>query len=73
MLLLWSLGWTLLRDGSLFSVGGVYLKYFFSRNLKYRRDIVGFAQFMIRCVTHWHFYKFTREATSGRLRIYNSA
>jgi hypothetical protein len=37
-----------------------------------QRGIVGFAQFMNRCVTHWHFYKFTREATSGRLRAYNT-
>lgn len=70
--LLWSLGWALWRDGSLTSVGWVYLKSFFTRHLKYRSDIVGFAQFMNRCVTHWHFYKFTREATSGRLRTYNS-
>ena len=34
--------------------------------------IVGFAQFMSRCVTHWHFYKFTREAIAGRLRAYNT-
>ncbi len=72
LILLWSLFWALLRDGSLFSVGWVYLKYFFSRNLKYRRDIIGFAQFMNRCVTHWHFHKFTREVTAGRLRTYNS-
>lgn len=70
--LLWFLFWALLWDGSLTSVGWVYLKYFFTRNIRYRRDIVGFAQFMNRCVTHWHFYKFTREATSGRLRTYNS-
>ena len=38
----------------------------------YRRDIVGFAQFMNRCATHWHFYRFTRDVTSGRLRTYNS-
>jgi hypothetical protein len=37
-----------------------------------QRGIVGFAQFMNRCVTHWHFYKFTREATAGRLRAYNT-
>ena len=71
--LLWSLCWALWRDGSLRSVGWIYLKYFFTRNLKYRRDIIGFAQFLNRCVTHWHFYKFTREATAGRLRTYNSA
>ncbi len=70
--LLWKLFWALARDGSLRTVGKVYLRYFFTRNLKYRRDIVGFAQFMNRCVTHWHFYKFTREATAGRLKTYNS-
>ena len=70
--LLWSLFRTLVRDGSLISVGKSYVKYFFTRNLKYRRDIIGFAQFMNRCVTHWHFFKFTREATSGKLRTYNS-
>lgn len=63
---------TLAKDGSLKDVGGVYAKYFFTVNLKYRRDIIGFAQFVNRCVTHWHFYKFTREATQGRLRLYNS-
>jgi radical SAM superfamily enzyme YgiQ (UPF0313 family) len=70
--LLWFLFWALLRDGSLRSVGRVYLKYFFTRNLRVRRGIIGFAQFMNRCVAHWHFYKFTREAISGRLRTYNS-
>ena len=70
--LLWSLFWALWQDGSLMSVGKVYLKYFFTRNIKYRRDIIGFAQYMNRCVTHWHFYKFTREMTSGRLRTYNT-
>jgi radical SAM superfamily enzyme YgiQ (UPF0313 family) len=71
--LLWSLFWALARDGSLRSVGLVYLKYFFTRNLKYRRDMVGFAQYLNRCVTHWHFYKFTREAIAGRLRTYNTS
>ena len=70
--LLWSLVRALYRDGALTSVGWTYWKYFWARNLKYRHDVVGFAQFMNRCVTHWHFYKFTREATSGRLRAYNS-
>jgi radical SAM superfamily enzyme YgiQ (UPF0313 family) len=72
LVLLWNLCRALWRDGSLRSVGWAYLKYFFTRNLRYRRDIVGFAQFMNRCVTHWHFYRFTREATSGSLRTYNS-
>ncbi|HKB04481.1 MAG TPA: B12-binding domain-containing radical SAM protein, partial [Gemmataceae bacterium] len=70
--LLWSLFWTLVRDGSLLSVGRVYLRYFVKRNLRYRRDVVGFTQFVNRCVTHWHFYKFTREVTRGRLRAYNT-
>ncbi len=70
--LLCSLSWALLKDGSLFTVGWVYTRYFFTRNLRHRRDIVGFAQFMNRCVTHWHFYKFTRELTAGRVRAYNT-
>jgi radical SAM superfamily enzyme YgiQ (UPF0313 family) len=72
LLLFCKLFWTLLLDGSLFSVGKVYVNYFFTRNLKVRRDIISFAQFMNRCVVHWHFYKFTREAIAGRLRTYNS-
>jgi radical SAM superfamily enzyme YgiQ (UPF0313 family) len=71
-ILTWNLLWTLLRDGSLIKVGGVYLRYFFEHNTRYQRGIIGFAQFMNRCATHWHFYKFTREATAGRLRLYNS-
>ncbi len=70
--LLWSLFWALVKDGSLFLVGGVYAQYFFRKHLRNRRDIIGFAQFMNRCVTHWHFYKFTRELTAGRLRAYNT-
>jgi radical SAM superfamily enzyme YgiQ (UPF0313 family) len=70
--LLWSLCWTLLCDGSLISVGKVYARYFFTRSLRHRPGITGFAQFMNRCVTHWHFYKFTREMTAGRLRAYNT-
>lgn len=72
LILLWSLFWALLCDGSLFSVGSVYVKNYFQRNLRHGRGIIGFAQFMNRCVTHWHFYKFTREATEGRLRTYSS-
>ena len=72
LLLLWALGLALFRDGSLGKVGGVYLSWFVRVNLRYRRDVIGFTQFMNRCVTHWHFYKFTREAVAGRLRTYNS-
>ncbi|MFO7904286.1 MAG: DUF4070 domain-containing protein [Pirellulaceae bacterium] len=71
LILLWSLAWALLRDGSLFSVGSVYLKNYFRRNLGYGRGIIGFARYLNRCVTHWHFYKFTREVTSGGPRKYN--
>lgn len=72
LVLLWSMLKTLVRDGSLFSVGSVYARYFLARRPGGRRGVVGFAQFMSRCVTHWHFYKFTREATAGRLRAYNT-
>jgi radical SAM superfamily enzyme YgiQ (UPF0313 family) len=70
--LLWSLSWALGRDGSLGTVGRIYLRYFLQVNRRYRSDVVGFAQFVNRCVTHWHFFRFTREASAGRLRLYNS-
>jgi radical SAM superfamily enzyme YgiQ (UPF0313 family) len=72
LMLLWALFWALMRDGSLKKVGSVYARFFFQRRIVAQRGIVGFAQFMNRCVTHWHFYKFTREATAGRLRAYNT-
>jgi radical SAM superfamily enzyme YgiQ (UPF0313 family) len=72
LLLIWALFWALARDGSLSTVGSVYAWYFFRRNLRYRKDVIGLAQFANRCVTHWHFYRFTREAFAGRLRTFNS-
>ena len=62
----------LIRDRSLITIGSVYLRNFFQRSLRVRADIIGFAQFMNRCVTHWHFYKFTCEGTAGKLRLFNS-
>ena len=72
LLLMWALVGALVRDGSLWSVGMAYARHYFGRRSAGRCPIVGFAQFMSRCVTHWHFYKFTREATAGRLRAYNT-
>ena len=72
LVLLWNLFWTLFKDRSLRKVGDVYIRNFFKNSLRYRRDVIGFAQFMNACVTHWHFYKFTREGTEGRLRLFNS-
>jgi radical SAM superfamily enzyme YgiQ (UPF0313 family) len=72
LLLLKSLVWTLLKNRSLCTIGAVYLRYFLRSHLRHRRGVIGFAQFMNRCVTHWHFFRFTREATAGRLRLYNS-
>jgi radical SAM superfamily enzyme YgiQ (UPF0313 family) len=71
LILLVNLFRALVQDGSLRSVGSVYVSKFFRGNLRHRRDIIGFAQFMNRCVTHWHFYKFTREAKEGRLKLTN--
>ena len=51
---------------------GCSFRYFFKQMRRYQRGIFGFAQFMNRCVTHWHFYKFTREGTAGKLRLFNS-
>jgi radical SAM superfamily enzyme YgiQ (UPF0313 family) len=72
LLLLQSLVRALIRDRSLINIGTVYLNNFWQRNLRAQADIVGFAQFMNRCVTHWHFYKFTRKAAAGKLRLFNS-
>jgi hypothetical protein len=72
LLLLWALVRALVRDGSLWNVGVTYARHYLGRRTVGRCRIVGFAQFMSRCVTHWHFYKFTREATAGRLRAYNT-
>lgn len=72
LLLLQSLTLALLRDRSLMTIGTVYLRNFVQRSLRVRADVIGFAQFMNRCVTHWHFYKFTREGTAGKLRLFNS-
>lgn len=71
VMLLGALTKTLWREGELTKVGRTYASYF-KTNLKYRRDIIGFAQYMNRCVTHWHFYKFTRLAIAGKLRTFNS-
>ncbi|MFA6413470.1 MAG: DUF4070 domain-containing protein [Syntrophales bacterium] len=72
LILLWNLFRALSKDGSLRTVGIIYIRYFFGRSVGYRNDIVGFAQYMNRCATHWHFYKFTREGVAGRLRLFNS-
>ena len=72
LILAGKLFWALLKDGSLRQVGSVYLRYFFKQMRRYQSGVFGFAQFMNRCVTHWHFYRFTREGTTGRLRLFNS-
>jgi len=72
LILLWKLAVALARDGSIGSVGRTYWRYFWRHNRRHRPGVTGFSQFMNRCVTHWHFYVFTREARAGRLRTYNS-
>ena len=67
-----NLSMALLKDGSLGKVGMVYLRYFVRVNRKVRPGLIGTAQFLNRCVTHWHFYRFTRDAQSGKLRTWNS-
>ena len=71
LILTWNLFWTLFRDGSLKKVGSVYWQNYM-RQRRYQRGVFGFAQFVNRCVAHWHFYKFTQEGTSGGLRLFNS-
>jgi radical SAM superfamily enzyme YgiQ (UPF0313 family) len=72
LVLAWNLFRTLRREESLKIVGGTYLHYFFRDRRRYLRGVSGFAQFLNRCAVHWHFYKFTREMSAGRLRLYNS-
>jgi radical SAM superfamily enzyme YgiQ (UPF0313 family) len=72
LVLAWNLFWTLVKNCSLKKVGLIYIRYFFRQSFRYGGGIFGFAQFMNRCVTHWHFWKFTQEGTAGRLRLFNS-
>ncbi len=72
LILTWNLFWALFKHGSLKKIGTVYLRYFFAHSLYYQTGLSGFAQFMNRCVTHWHFWKFTQEGTAGKLRFFNS-
>ena len=71
LILLWNLFWTLLKDGSFSKLAPTYLRYY-RKARKFRSDTIGFAQYLNRCVTHFHFYRFTREAREGKLRTYNS-
>ena len=47
------------------AIGMVYMRYFVRVNRKVRPGVIGVAQFLNRCVTHWHFYKFTRDTRAG--------
>lgn len=71
LILLWNLFWTLLKDGSMMRLAPAYLRYY-RKARKFRKDVIGFAQYLNRCVTHFHFFRFTREAREGKLRTYNS-
>jgi radical SAM superfamily enzyme YgiQ (UPF0313 family) len=71
-ILVWKLFWTLCRHRRLKEVGLPYLRYLVTHTLHYQRSIGGVVQFINRCVTHWHFYRFTSEGTAGKLRLFNS-
>jgi radical SAM superfamily enzyme YgiQ (UPF0313 family) len=73
LILFWKLAKALFRDGSVTTVGRAYWRYFWRHNRKHRPGVIGFSQFMNRCVTHWHFYMFTRETRAGRLRTYTNS
>ena len=65
--LMWSLFFALLKDGcAILGWLGVREVFLHGRAALSPR-IIGFAQFMNRCVTHWHFYKFTRELIAGHV------
>jgi hypothetical protein len=53
-------------------MGAAYWRLFRQHRRLYQKGIVGFTQFVNRCVAHWHFWKFTEEGTNGRLRMFNS-
>ena len=72
MILTWKLFWTLVKERRLASVGRVYWRFFWRQRRLYQKGVVGFTQFVNRCVAHWHFWKFTEEGTGGRLHIFNS-
>ncbi len=72
LILTWNLFWALAQDKCLTTVGAVYWRFFWEHRRLYHKGITAFAQFVNRCVAHWHFWKFTEEGTNGRLRLFNS-
>jgi radical SAM superfamily enzyme YgiQ (UPF0313 family) len=66
LILFFNLFKTLVKDRSLIKVGKVYLKYYFKENVKLRPRLIVSVMFLNRCVTHWHFYKFTRDTLAGQ-------
>jgi radical SAM superfamily enzyme YgiQ (UPF0313 family) len=72
LILTWNLFWALVKAKRLKTVGTVYWRLFMQQRRLYQKGIVGFTQFVNRCVAHWHFWKFTEEGITGRLRMFNS-
>ena len=72
MILTWNLFWALGKDKRLTSLGKVCWSFFWEKQHYYQKGIVGFTQFVNRCVAHWHFWKFTEEGATGKLRVFNS-
>lgn len=71
-ILTWNLFRALIKDKRLKTVGAVYWRFFWEHRRLYQKGVTGFAQFVNRCVAHWHFWKFTEEGTNGKLRLFNS-
>jgi hypothetical protein len=63
---------TLVKGKRLKCLGSVDWRYYWKQRRLHQKGIVGFTRFVNRCVAHWHFWKFTKEGTSGRLRTFNS-
>jgi len=72
LILTWNLFWTLVKEKRIRTLGNVYWHFFWQQRRLHQKGIVGFAQFVNRCVAHWHFWKFTDEGTHGQLRMFNS-
>ena len=72
LILTWNLFRSLLKEKRLKALGRVYWNFFWMQRRLYQKGVTGFAQFVNRCVAHWHYWKFTEEGTSGKLRVFNS-
>ncbi len=58
---------TLWQEGCFRTIGSVYITRYFSQALKHGSKRMSAREYLSLCVTHWHFYKFSKEAGRGAL------